>query len=359
MQPIRFLLPVIFLLPCLAHAERKKAPIREDIPFLENLAPKMEEPVFAVCSKQGMRILVSRDDGKEWEQVFLGTDHPEDGGYHGNFAVYGMAYAGGVIGAFSGWGADGVYIGSEDGVNWGHLNEKGAKLNSVWDAAGGDGVILTSADQWRGMMTSEKGFLDWEAHSVKEFLDGGKTQHMICAHGDFDGGRFVIIGDFGHVFVSENGGRSWKHFRLPEEAGPKQDALAFGNGVFVCSFPEHVARSTDGGETWTIHPHGLNGRLAWRGLSFVKGEFWLTAGGGRTGRKSKDGITWEDLPKGTPAGTFVEGDTGTLINVDRNRNTIQRSEDGKKWETVHTTDGKGPNQSFAFAVYGKVNKVAK
>ena len=107
-----------------AWAQKKKlAPIREDIPWGGSLSPKMEEPVFAVCSKQGMRILLSRDDGQNWKQTFLGTDSLEDGGWHGNFAVYGMAYTQGVLGVFSGWGAPGIYIGSDDGVHWSHLNK--------------------------------------------------------------------------------------------------------------------------------------------------------------------------------------------------------------------------------------------
>ena len=56
-----------------AFAQNKKfAPVRTDIPMGGSLAPKQEEPVFAVSSKQGMRVLVSRDDGKTWKQVFWG-----------------------------------------------------------------------------------------------------------------------------------------------------------------------------------------------------------------------------------------------------------------------------------------------
>jgi hypothetical protein len=110
------LLLIVFLSLCGgAQAQKEHATIRDDIPYGGRLKPRMEEPVFAVCSKQGMRILVSRDDGRTWKQTFLGTDSLEDGGWHGTFAVYGMASTKGVIGAFSGWGTPGVYIGSDDG----------------------------------------------------------------------------------------------------------------------------------------------------------------------------------------------------------------------------------------------------
>ncbi len=356
------LLTFLTLVICVTsvYGQKKHAPIREDIPYGQALDPRMEEPVFAVCSKQGMRILVSRDDGKTWKQTFLGTDSLEDGGWHGTFAVYGMAATRGVIGVFSGWGTPGVYIGSDDGVNWTHLNKSPAKLGSVWGAAGGNGVLLTSADQWRGVTSSGNEFSEWTGHMVMPLLDGGKTHHMISGFGDYKGGRFVVVGDNQHVFYSDDTCHSWKHSRIPEEAGGGQEVVAFGNGVFLVSFKEHVARSADGGETWTLHEHGLKGwGKSWRGLSFVKGEFWLTAQKGSHARKSKDGIIWEDLPKSTPGGRFVESETGTIINVERRRYDIRRSEDGVKWETVFTAPKEDVSWDTAFAVFAKVNRVSQ
>src|SRR5687767_3873480 len=106
-----------------AHAQ-KREPITINAPHFAKLEPKPDQPVFAVCSKQGMRILLSRDDGKAWKQVFLGTEDKEDGGWHGSFAVYGMACTEGVIGAFAGWGQKGNYLGSVDGEKWGFLHAK-------------------------------------------------------------------------------------------------------------------------------------------------------------------------------------------------------------------------------------------
>jgi hypothetical protein len=355
------LLLIVFLSLCggmPAQAQKEHATIRDDIPYGGRLKPRMEEPVFAVCSKQGMRILVSRDDGRTWKQTFLGTDSLEDGGWHGTFAVYGMASTKGVIGAFSGWGTPGVYIGSDDGEHWSHLNQEPAKLGSVWGAAGGNGVLLTSADQWRGVTSSSDTFTSWTAHSVKSLLDGGGTHHMISGFGDYQGGRFLVAGDNQHVFYSDDNCQTWQHSRVPEAAGAGQEVVAFGNGIFLISYKDHVARSEDGGKTWTLHETGLKGwGKSWRGLSFVRGEFWLTAQKGSHGRKSKDGITWEDLPKSTPGGRFVEAESGTLINVERRRYDIKRSEDGVKWETVFTAPKEDVSWDTSFAVFEKVNAV--
>ena len=338
-------------------AQKKHAPIRADIPYGRQLQPMMEQAVFAVCSKQGMRILVSRDDGRSWKQTFLGTDSLEDGGWHGTFAAYGMASTRGVIGVFSGWGTPGVYIGSDDGVHWTHLNSEPAKLGSVWGAAAGNGIMLTSADQWRGMSSSGNAPNSWVTHSVKSLLDGGKTHHMISGFGNYKGGRFIVVGDNHHVFYSEDNCQSWKHSLIPAAVGDQQNVIAFGNGVFLCSYKEHVARSEDGGVTWTLHKHGLNGQRAWRGLSFVNGEFWLTARKGSHARRSQDGIMWKDLPTSTPGGRFVASETGTIINVARGRYDILRSEDGRKWDSVFTAPTEDVSWDMSFAVHETVNAV--
>ncbi len=231
-------------------------------------------------------------------------------------------------------------------------------LGSVWGATAGNGVMLTSADQWRGMTSCDKTFSNWTAHKAAPLLDGGKTHHMICGFGDYQGGRFIVVGDNQHVFHSGDNCKTWKHSRIPAEAGAGQEVVAFGNGVFLVSYQDHVARSADGGKTWTLHKHGLQGRgRSWRGLSFVRGEFWLTAWNGSHARKTRDGVAWEDLPKSTPGGRFVEAETGTIINVERRRYDIKRSADGQKWETVFTAPNEDVSWDTAFAVHAKVNAI--
>lgn len=343
-----------------AAAQKEHAPIPDDIPYGRRLEPREERPIFAVCSKQGMRVLVSGDDGQTWEQTFLGTDSIEDGGWHGTFAVYGMAATDGVIGLFSGWGTPGVYIGSDDGRTWGHMTGGPTELGSVWSATAGNGRFLTSADQWRGVMFATRPYDEWTPVSVKEPLAGGKTHHMICGFGDYDGGRFVVVGDNHHVFYSDDC-RSWRHSTIPAEAGKNgkgQEAVAYANGVFVCSYSNGVARSDDGGVTWTFHETGLRGwGGSWRGLSVVNDEFWITAKNGSHARQSTDGITWTDLPESTPGGRFIQADSGTIINVERRRYDIKRSTDGVRWETVFVAPEENVTWDTAFGVFARVRAV--
>ena len=223
--------------------------------------------------------------------------------------------------------------------------------------------MLTGADQWRGITSSSDTHANWRKHSLKDFLNGGNTHHIICGFGDFNGGRFLAIGDNRHVFFSDDLCQSWKHSRIPEGVGDRgQEGIAYGNGIFVCNFKEKAARSLDGGTTWTLHDHGVK-RTSWRGLSFVNGEFWLTGWNGG-GRRSKDGANWSDLPAETPAGRFAQSPNGTIVNVARGRYDVKRSTDGKSWETVFAAPASAASEKdvtwdTAFAVYGKVNKVGK
>ena len=218
--------------------------------------------------------------------------------------------------------------------------------------------MLTSADQWRGMTSSSGSYKEWTKHSVSELLAGGKTHHMICGFGDYQGGRFVVVGDNGHVFFSDPKGQVWQHSRISDATDRGQEAVVFGNGVFLVSYKDFVVRSSDGGRTWTKHDPGLKGRgKSWRGLSFVRGEFWLTAENGSHGRHSKDGITWRDLPASTPGGRFVQSDSGTIINVERRRFDIRRSRDGVHWESVFTAPKEDVSWDTCFAVSAIVNRI--
>ncbi len=98
-----------------------------------------------------------------------------------------------------------------------------------------------------------------------------------------------------------------------------------------------------------------------RQLSIVNGEFWVT---GKTSKASQDGITWRDLPADMPSGRVATSDKGTLINVNRGRNSILRSADGgKSWQEVYKftppPEAVGGAQGFADVEFGFVRKARR
>ena len=78
----------------------KFAPVRTDIPMGGKLSPKEEEPVRDLFEADARSCFEGRR--KELEADLPRHRLREDGGWHGNYSVYGMAYTEGVIGVFSG-----------------------------------------------------------------------------------------------------------------------------------------------------------------------------------------------------------------------------------------------------------------
>jgi hypothetical protein len=89
---------------------------RREIKLGGNFKPNPTDPVI-VAVGHGARILLSRDDGKTWKQVFWGFP----GSDHGAWATNQVAYTNGVFAIPVGWTNPTSYLASEDGVNWRHL----------------------------------------------------------------------------------------------------------------------------------------------------------------------------------------------------------------------------------------------
>ena len=341
--------------------------IRSAIPLGGNFHPSPEEGIF-VASGHGMNVVVSRDDGKTWQQVFTGGL----GGDHGHWAVYDtVAYTKGVFAVGAGWGAPGTIIASDDGQNWRHLTAgSNAKKGSLpydmpWmmQLIGVDGAFVMPLDATTDF---GKTWFHTSSYGVSD-ADGKKGSvdipHAVLASGEHAGHkRVIVIGDKGPGAYSDDLGKTWVSMKVkaePWEEGHQKGIIAKGN-VFIImkGNGKTVLRSTDGGMTWQSHPLGVE-RPAGRSyaLSIVKDEFWVT---GKNSKASKDGITWRDLPASTPQGRTSVSDKGTLINVLDSRPTILRSTDGEKWDVVHTfqmAKGYGAGSRLSGVAFGKVRAV--
>ncbi|MCM8532771.1 MAG: hypothetical protein NE330_16505 [Lentisphaeraceae bacterium] len=341
----------------------KNEAIRAAIPMGGALKPKAEEGIF-MAAGHGMNILVSRDDGKTWQQSFKGRP----GGDHGYWAVWNnIAYTNGVFAVAAGWGAPGTIIATDDGVNWQHLttgktsmSRKGGKpydMKTTMQLVGAEGSFVmplaSTADfgkNWK--IKSAYGWKDKAGNKIK--IDIG---HPSIAFGD---GRILVIGDKGPGIFSDDLGKSWEHMNVKIDPWAKRGSkgLVYHNGAFLLlRTGEHILRSTDKGMTWMSHKLGIE-RPSSRSfcLSIAGDEVWAT---GKTSMKSKDGLTWEKVSVKDLNGQVARSDKGTLINVSRKRLSILRStDDGKTWSEVYkyTSEGKGGAQGLADVVFGKVNK---
>ena len=120
---------------------------RKEIPFGGDFKPDPKSPVF-VAVGHGGRILLSRDDGRTWKQVFWGFA----GSDHSPWATKASAYTDGVFVVPIGWGAPSAWLASEDGVNWRHLNNGQTKLKGV-KGADSDSTVMPGGS-WSGSTSS-------------------------------------------------------------------------------------------------------------------------------------------------------------------------------------------------------------
>jgi photosystem II stability/assembly factor-like uncharacterized protein len=321
---------------------------REEIPLGGDFRPAPKTPVF-VAVGHGARILLSRDDGKIWKQVFWG--YP--GSDHGGWATNSVAYTNGVFAVPIGWTFPTAYLASEDGVNWRHLSDGSAKLPGKGEGkaimptsnsmAGGRGVFVGSGYM---TITATPDFgKTFSTFSLRSFKDDVRwplmTHHVKTIYLGDDSGRFLAIGDdrskenpgFGHLFASDDAGKTWKWLEPKglEAAQGKTSMVTDGRIVLLLDKAgENVFRSSDGGDTWDGPFATGTNRVS---LSVANGSFWLA---GKVSRVSMDGKAWRDLPETVPSGKIAASDRGTLISIDRRRFNILRSSDGgKTWNEVH------------------------
>ena len=328
---------------------------RAEIPLGGDFKPDPKSPVF-VAVGHGGRTLVSRDDGKTWQQVFWGFA----GSDHGPWATKAVAYTGGVFVVPIGWGSPTAWLASDDGVNWRHLTSGDTKLKGIkeangdptvmpgtWGIAGGQGVFVTGGYMMMGA-TADFG-KTITTFSLYDFKKDPRPRKLVTHHvgpvycGDASG-RFLALGNdrskentvFGNLFASDDLGKTWTWLEpklLNENCDGYSGIVSNGKLVAIADRAgANVFLSEDAGDHWE-GPFATGIERA--SLSLVGDEFWLV--GTESARRSGTGKTWHDLPPGIPSGKIIASPAGTLISIDRRRFNILRSTNGgQSWDEVYS-----------------------
>ena len=328
---------------------------RKEIPLGGDFRPDPKSRVF-VAVGHGGRIVLSRDDGKTWKQVFWG----HAGSDHGPWATKAVAYTDGVFVVPIGWGAPAAWLASEDGENWRHLTSGNTKLKSIkgaeddptvmpgtWGIAGGKGVFVTGG--YMTMAATPDFGRTISTFSLRKFRDDPRPRKLVTHHvgpiycGDANG-RFLALGNdrskentvFGNLYASDDLGRTWTWLE-PKLLNDKCEGYSgiVSNGELVVIADKvgaNVFVSADSGDSWD-GPFATGVERAT--LSLVGKKFWLLSS--KAARGSIDGRSWRDLPKGIPTGKIVASPKGTLISINRQRFNILRSADrGETWNEAYT-----------------------
>ncbi len=249
---------------------------RSEIPLGGDFKPNPTQPVF-IAVGHGGRIVLSRDDGQTWQQVYWG--YP--GSDHGPWATKAIAYTNGVFVVPIGWGAPTAWLASEDGVHWRHLTSgktelKGIKeadmdptvMPSTWGIAGGKGAFVTGG-YMQMAATSDFG-KTITTFSLYDFKNDPRPRELVTHHvgpiycGDSTG-RFLALGNdrskdhpiFGNLWSSDDLGRTWKWMEpklLNEKCTGYSGIVSNGLHVMIADQDgANVFVSSDAGDTWSGH----------------------------------------------------------------------------------------------------------
>lgn len=374
MQPLTLLLASALLTLTTFAAEESSADVklRADIPLGGALKPNPKVPAFVVVG-HGARIIVSKDDGKTWQQTFFAAP----GADHGAWATKTVAYGGGIFVVSVGWGGPTIYLASDDAMKWSHLTHGKAKLPEAkgdarvmpgtWGLAAGKGAFV-AAGYMTMTATSDLGATFDSFGMWGGFKGDARGYKLVTHHVDpvfvsETSGRFLALGDnrgkdgpkFGNLFASDDLGKTWKWLepRGLDDSTGRGTLVSNGKMLLMTdSDATNAWTSSDAGETWSgPYPTGAKRAV----LSVAHGEFWLT---GKPSRASADGKTWRDLPAAVPAGQIIASDKGTLISIAPQRFNILRSTDGgKSWNEVHNytpPDIQGGAQGLRDGAFGLV-----
>jgi hypothetical protein len=235
----------------------------------------------------GTRRVVSCDYGNTWTNDENDISNGGDDGY----LVRGVGYGDGkFVAAVGGAGVQKLFL-SLDGVTWDRQQLDG---NGFSDVVYGAGRFVAGGGHASRISFDGK---NWEQPGTMG--SGGILRRM--TFGDYQGGRFVAVGDEGRRMNSTDG-VTWGN---QVSSGAGLIGVAFGAGRFVAIRASgSIVYSDDGGASWTEDT--IAGATNLRGILF-DGRVFIVTTADQTFR-SPDGAQWSHAGNEGPGPFDVSSD---------------------------------------------------
>lgn len=218
-------------------------------------------------------------------------------------------------------GDHGIVLLSDDGKIWRQAREvpTRAMLTSVCFVDGKRGWVV---GHWGQILHTEDGGETWKLQRIDINVD----QPLFSVYFS-DARHGIAVGLWSLALRTADGGTSWTPLKMPtmsanEKAGPNlyQIFAARNNVLYVAAEQGLVFKSPDGGETWDLLNTGNHGSF-WTGLSTrddsvlvggLNGKIWRSVDAGRTWSELNSGVTASitalaQSPDGGVTGVGLEG----------------------------------------------------
>ena len=194
------------------------------------------------------------------------------------------------------------------------FTERGSTILSTRDGGQNwsrDFLSNTTVRRAGSFLDGQRGWIAFSTGGVFRTVDGGETWEL------GPGANGVSVGQASIYFVDENNG--WI-------AGWRGRKSGLGSGLQFSRFMSDgmVARTTDGGLSWTRHD-ARTGRFLWDVTFLNELQGWAVGSFGSVLYSDDSGVTWEPQASGTkeilrkvvfpdPQNGWAVGDNGTILN---------------------------------------------
>ncbi|MFZ1728633.1 MAG: YCF48-related protein [Bacteroidota bacterium] len=144
--------------------------------------------------------------------------------------------------------------------------------------------------------------------------------------------RCYIVGDYGVIMYSTDGGESWTQKLSPNQRALRNIHFFNDSTGLISGFNGSCYRTKDRGNSWTECPVNVPTNFA--GLSAVGNTVWLCGTGGVIVKSTDQGATWQTLNSGTDVAidaiSFADASNGWATSVQRK--VLHTRDGGASWQ---------------------------
>ncbi len=299
-------------------------------------------PKHAIVVGYKGKILNTTDAGVTWTAVDSGTKQP----------LFSIGFADDKIG----WivGQAGTVLHTKDGGETWQAQDAGAYMGDDCRESKGEGDNCNLAPLFSlSVVDAKTAIAIGDRSTVARTDDGGKTWNVytmkpegldqmdlnsLLAFEDpvlydiqfFDGDNGFVVGEFGKIFRTRDGGKTWVEKQaslVGKEYFDVLDLPTFFDVEFlnrevgyVCGLEARIAMTTDGGETWAWRHHNVHEYTSpfYSSDILPNGSVWTVGAGGQVviapdGRNFKQGSLGTQVNNWIREVEFYDNDNGWVV----------------------------------------------
>lgn len=326
----RFALPMLALTLALSagcHGETNWAPLASQQIYVADRFYDIAllGPEKAMVLGYNGKVLSTEDSGMTWTRIDAGSDQAlysidmvDDniGWIVGQAATIQRTTDGGKT-----WTSQGGDVYMTDDCRETHGEDEECALAPLFAISAVDAMTAYAIGDRSTVATTKDGGESWQSYTLKNDELEGMDLNSLLAFEDpvlydihfFDAQTGFVVGEFGKIFQTTDGGESWQEKQATLVGDLYFDVMELPtffdiefldrNRGFAVGLDGRVAATTDGGESWDWAEHGVEGFDSpfYSSEILPNGNVWVVGASGQ-------------VLQGDANGKFRQGSFGTQVN---------------------------------------------